>query len=113
MKTALIYRQGEQQKNSLSNFSLGTQLTACQRWCEQHKYRVGQVFTDAGKSAKSTNRPAFLAMLEYARKHKATIDAVVVYAVSRFSRSTVDHQVVRQKLTKWNIALRSATEPID
>ena len=26
MKTALIYTQGEQQKNSLSNFSLGTQL---------------------------------------------------------------------------------------
>ena len=112
MKTALIYRRVSTEEQS-DNFSLGTQLTACQRWCEQNGYRVGQVFTDAGKSAKSTNRPAFLAMLKHARKHKATIDAVLVYAVSRFSRNTLDHQVVRHRLTKWNIALRSATEPID
>ena len=110
-KTAVIYRRVSTDEQA-DNFSLSTQETACRKYCEATGLSVAQVFTDAGKSAKSTNRPAFRAMLAHCQKHRKSTDAVVVYNVTRFSRNALDHQVIKAKLAKWDIVLRSATEPI-
>ena len=110
-KTAVLYVRVST-ADQADNFSLGTQETACRKYCEANGLSVAHVFTDAGKSAKTTNRPQFLTMLEYVRKNKSKTDAVVVYNVTRFSRNALDHQVIKAKLAKWDIVLRSATEPI-
>ena len=97
----------------VSNLSLTTQLEACRHYCETHGLTVDAEFTDRGESAKTTNRPQFLAMLEHCQKNKGRIDVVVVYNVSRFSRNTHDHLGVKAQLYKCGVALRSVTEPID
>ena len=109
--TAVLYVRVSTEEQA-DNYSLRTQEDACRKYCKANDLGVAKVFEDAGASAKTTNRPQFLAMLEYVRKNKATISTVVVYAVSRFSRSTVDHQVVRQRLSRQGVTLRSVTEPI-
>lgn len=97
----------------VSNFSLDTQEAACRSYCKQNQWQVVRVFRDEGESAKSTARPQFQEMLRFCRENRETIDMVVVYSLSRFSRASLDHHVVRAQLSKHGITLRSATEPID
>ena len=111
-KAAVIYTRVST-KEQVENLSLSTQLEACRHYCATNGIDVAKEFEDAGESAKTTNRPKFLAMLEYCQKNKGLIDVVVVYNVSRFSRDTHDHLGVRAQLYKCGVALRSVTEPID
>ena len=111
-KAAVIYTRVST-KEQVENLSLSTQLEACRHYCATNGIDVAKEFEDAGESAKTTNRPKFLAMLEYCQKNKGRIDVVVVYNVSRFSRDTLDHLGVRAQLYKCGVALRSVTEPID
>ena len=111
-KAAVIYTRVSTLEQ-VSNLSLTTQLEACRHYCETHGLTVDAEFTDRGESAKTTNRPQFLTMLEHCQKNKGRIDVVVVYNVSRFSRDTHDHLGVRAQLHKCGVALRSVTEPID
>ena len=111
-KAAAIYTRVSTLEQ-VSNLSLTTQLEACRHYCETHGLTVDAEFTDRGESAKTTNRPQFLAMLEHCQKNKGRIDVVVVYNVSRFSRDTHDHLGVKAQLDKCGVALRSVTERID
>ena len=115
-KAAAIYTRVSTLEQ-VDNLSLTTQREACKDYCARHGLAVAKTFTDAGKSAKTTNRPQFLAMLEYCRKHgtsaKGPISSVVVYNITRFSRDVHDHQVVKARLSQYGVALRSVTEPID
>ena len=98
-------------KEQVQNFSLGTQEKACREHCARAGISVDRVFME-GESAKTTERTRFKEMLDYCRENKRTIDYVVVYAVSRFARSTLDHAITRAFLAKLGITLRSVTEPI-
>ena len=111
-KAAAIYTRVSTLEQ-VSNLSLTTQLEACRHYCETHGLTVDAEFTDRGESAKTTNRPQFLAMLKHCQKNKGRIDVVVVYNVSRFSRDTHDHLGVKAQLDKCGVALRSVTERID
>ena len=52
-------------KEQTQNLSLSTQLRVCQEYCAKQGWEVAEVFEDAGESAKTTDRPAFLALLEF------------------------------------------------
>lgn len=97
----------------VENLSIETQEQACRAYCTKHGYEVAHVFVDPGESAKTTNRPEFLRMLAACRAERGRIHAVVVYALTRFSRSQNDHHTIRALLAGLSIHLRSATEPID
>ena len=99
-------------KEQVNNLSLATQLDACRRYCEQHGFEVAAVFEDAGESAKTTDRPQFMRMLEYCRVHKKQIQVAVFYNLSRFCRNAFDHAYVKTLLLKLGVSLRSVTEPI-
>src|SRR4051794_17426349 len=99
-------------KEQAENFSLGSQEQRCREYCEREGFQVLEVSSEA-ESAKSLDRARFQAMPEFCLKHRKEIAAVVVYAVSRFSRQTADHLTVRLLLTRLGIELRSVTEPID
>ena len=95
------------------NLSLPTQKVACQRYCEQHGYRVVKEFVDAGESAKTTERPELQRMLDYCQGKKNKVQVLVVYNVSRFARNVEDHIALRFSLLRSEIKLRSVTEYID
>jgi DNA invertase Pin-like site-specific DNA recombinase len=95
------------------NLSLPTQEKACRDYCARHGYTIDQVFVDAGESAKTTDRPEFLRLLESCRHSRGRLHAVVVYSLTRFSRNSADHHAIASLLRGLGIALRSVTEPID
>ena len=90
---------------------MATQEASCRRVCEQRGYLVAKVFSE-GESAKTLDRAEFEAMQDYCVAHRKTVAAVVVYNVSRSSRMTEDHMLVRAFLKRLGIQLLSATEPI-
>ena len=95
----------------MQNYSFASQEKACREYCERLGASVEHVFVEEGESAKTADRPKFQEMLTYCRRNKKNVDYVVVYAVSRFARSTVDHHTTTAYLAKLGIALRSVTEP--
>jgi site-specific DNA recombinase len=99
--------------DQVKNLSLPTQETACREYAEREGYDVAEVFVDRGESAKTTDRPEFQRMLAYCRKQKGHIHAVIVYALTRFSRNNADHHAIAALLRGQGVALRSVTEPID
>lgn len=95
------------------NLSLPTQDKACREYCARQGYDVDAVFVDAGESAKTTDRPEFLRLLEHCRHGRGRLHAVVVYSLTRFSRNSADHHAIAGLLRGLGITLRSVTEPID
>ncbi len=90
--------------------SLDSQERLCKDFCIQRNTKIVKMFREEGASAKSTKREEFLKAIEYCRKNK--IDSFVVYKLDRFARNTLDHFMVRQKLTNYGTELLSVTEPI-
>jgi site-specific DNA recombinase len=111
VKTAVIYLRVSTEEQ-VDNFSLDTQEDICQKEAIKRGVEVIKVFREEGKSAKTiTGRPVLIEMLEYCRKNKKKIDAVIAYRVDRISRQTQDYLAIRKRLTECGITLISATEP--
>lgn len=69
------------------------------------------VYTDAGFSAKTANRPAFQRMLEDIEAGR--IGAVIVWKLDRFARNRLDALQAKERLRKAGVKLYSVTEPLD
>ena len=78
-----------------------TQEKYCREYCQRQGYTVDSVFIERGESARSIERPVFREMLAHCRKRKETIDAVVVYALTRFSRNSTDHYAIGDASVAW------------
>ncbi len=98
-------------QRQVENLSLATQKDACAKYCVREGIKIARYFEERGESAKTPDRPEFNEMLAYCREAK--VEVVVVYSLTRFSRQTHDHQVVRAYLSKFGVSLRSVTEPFD
>lgn len=90
--------------------SLSMQADKIRAWASLNDAELVEVFTDEGLSAKSADRPALQAALVTAKREKA---ALVVYSLSRFSRSTRDTLELVRELEKAGCELVSLTERID
>ncbi|MGI6240464.1 MAG: recombinase family protein [Candidatus Omnitrophota bacterium] len=109
---AIIYCRVSTKEQTL-NLSLPTQKKACLEYCHRNGFEPDEVFVDEGESAKTAARPEFQKMLRYCRENKGKIHYLIVYSLSRFSRNTHDHLVIRALLSNLGISLRSVTELID
>ncbi len=99
-------------EEQVENYSLATQEDICLKEAARRKMTVVETFREEGRSAKTIKgRPELIKMLEYCRKHKKEIDAVIVYRLDRISRQTADYLVIRKKLAECDIGLISASEP--
>lgn len=99
-------------EEQVENYSLNTQEEICTKEAKKRNLSINKVFREEGRSAKTiTARPILIEMLEYCRKHKRDIDAVIVYRLDRVSRQTTDYLAIRKKLSEYDIKLISATEP--
>ena len=111
LKKAVIYLRVSSEEQ-VENFSLGTQEEICRREAQNRGYEITQIFREEGKSAKTiTGRPELLNLLQYCRKNKHEVEAVIVYRLDRISRQTADYLAIRKKLFDYGISLTSATEP--
>ena len=75
-------------KEQEDGFSPETQKEHCYGWAKNHDYEVVKCFEGDYESAKSdTKRKRFNEMLRFVKDKKNKIDAVIVYNMSRFSRT--------------------------
>lgn len=110
-KNAVLYLRVSTEEQT-DNYSLGTQEDICKREATKRGLTVVEQFKEEGKSAKNMiGRPELIHMLEYCRKNRKHISAVLVYRLDRISRQTSDYLAIRKKLSECDISLISATEP--
>lgn len=108
---AVIYLRVSTEEQ-VDNFSLETQKSICIKEAVRRELKVVKTFREEGKSAKDiTGRPALVQLLEYCRKNKGNVHAVIVYRLDRLSRQTADYLAIRKKLSDNQVTLYSATEP--
>lgn len=110
-KKALIYIRVSSEEQ-VENYSLGTQEEICKRTARLKGLEVVEVFREEGRSAKNIiGRPELIRLLDYCRKNKKEINAIIVYRIDRLSRQTEDFLAIRRKLNEYGIAIISANEP--
>lgn len=95
--------------------SLDMQQKACQDFAKAQGWNLSKesIFRDEGESAKATNRPQLLAMLEFCRQQQGAVEKCIVWKLDRFARNSDDHVMIRAILRKNGVSLVSVTEPID
>jgi len=65
--------------------NLPTQERKCRKHCEHNEWSVLRVFTDAGESARTADRPQLQEMLAFCRQNKGKVTHVVVADLSRLA----------------------------
>jgi len=111
MKRAVIYTRVSTEEQ-VHRTSLESQEKSCREYCARENLDIARVFTDAGESAKTTDRPAFRELLKYCTERENRIDHVVAYRLDRLARNAHDAAVFRAMLAKYGVTVRSATEPV-
>jgi site-specific DNA recombinase len=90
--------------------SLDMQAAKVRAWVELNGAELVELVADEGISAKDTKRPGLTRAMGLARQHRA---ALVVYSLSRLSRSTRDTLDIVSSLEAAGAELVSLSEKID
>jgi DNA invertase Pin-like site-specific DNA recombinase len=110
-KNAIVYLRVSTEEQ-VDNYSLSTQEDICIKEAQRKGLTIVKTFREEGRSAKTIDgRPQLIEMLEFCRKYKKDIGAVIIYRLDRISRQTADYLAIRKKLAECEIKLISATEP--
>ncbi len=107
MKNAVIYaRYSSERQNEQS---IEGQLRKCNEYAAQNGLTVVDTYIDRAMTGTNDNRPAFQQMLSDCAK-PVPWDIVLVYAIDRFGRNSIEIAVNKQKLKKNGKTLISATQ---
>jgi site-specific DNA recombinase len=107
MENAVVYCRVSTEEQS---DSLPVQQKKCTDFSASKKFAVVHIFTDAGESARTADRPQLQAMLTYCRGNRKTIKHAVVSDLSRLARNVVDQGNLLGQLAEWGITLHSVDE---
>ena len=111
IKKALIYIRVSSDEQ-VDNYSLDTQEKICVQEAERRSIEVLQVFREEGRSAKNiSGRPILIELLNFCKKNKRMVDALIVYRLDRLSRQLQDYLAIRKTLAELGITLISTSEP--
>ena len=107
MKNAVIYaRYSSERQNEQS---IESQLRVCNEYAQCNGLTIIDSYIDKAMTGTNDNRPSFQRMLSDAEKSKAW-EIVLVYAIDRFGRNSIEIAVNKQKLKKNGKTLISATQ---
>jgi len=90
--------------------SLEMQRAKLDAWASLHDAELVAVFADEGLSGKSADRPGLVAAIAAAKRERA---ALVIYSLSRLSRSTLDTLRIAGDLERAGCDLVSLAEQLD
>lgn len=107
MKGAVIYARYSSEKQNEQ--SIEGQLRICNQYAENNGLTILDTYIDRATTGTNDNRPAFQQMLTDCSK-PVPWDIVLVYAIDRFGRNSVEIAVNKQKLKKNKKTLISATQ---
>ena len=107
---AIFYLRVSTEQQATEGVSLEAQQAKLTAWATLNDATVLGVYSDAGLSGTKDDRPGLLNAMEAATKAKAT---VVVYSLSRLSRSTAATIRLADELNRAGAELVSLSEKID
>ena len=84
-------------EEQVDNYSLETQQDICTKEAQKRGWAVTHTFREEGRSAKTIKgRTALIELLDYCRKNRKVVRAVIVYRLDRISRQTADYLAIRK-----------------
>ena len=107
---AIFYLRVSTEQQATEGVSLEAQQAKLAAWATLNDATVLGVYSDAGLSGTKDDRPGLLNAMEAATKAKATL---VVYSLSRLSRSTAATIRLADELNRAGAELVSLSEKID
>ena len=107
MKHAVIYARYSSERQTEQ--SIEGQLRKCNEYAAQNNLTIVDTYIDRAMTGTNDNRPAFQQMLSDCAK-PVVWDIVLVYAIDRFGRNSIEIAVNKQKLKKNGKTLISATQ---
>jgi site-specific DNA recombinase len=111
MKVALYVRVSTSEQ-AQEGYSISAQISLLQNYASVHGYNVYKIYQDAGISGKDIDhRPAMKGLLEDAKSKK--FSSVLVWKLSRLSRSLLDLLSIVDTFNKYDISLQSHSEKFD
>lgn len=111
MKVAL-YPRVSSNEQATEGYSIGEQIDRMKKYCEAKDWLVYKIYTDAGFSGATLERPAMQQMIKDAEAQK--FDMVLVYKLDRLSRSQKDTlYLIEDVFEKHNVGFASMTENFD
>lgn len=92
--------------------SLPFQKKELRAYCEHvlHLNNI-EIFEDAGKSGKNTDRPAYQRMMKKVRS--GSVSHILVYKIDRISRNLIDFSSMFEEFKKYDVAFISMNEQFD
>ncbi len=112
MAKAFVYCRVSTDQQAADGVSLDAQRAKAAAWCELNGYELAEVFVDSGISGKrQDNRPELQRALDAVCVTSGS--AIVVYSLSRLSRSVQDTLQIATRLEKAGADLVSLSERID
>ncbi len=112
MQRVAIYVRVSTTEQALEGYSIPAQLSLLKKYAETYKYIIYKIYQDAGISGKNIeDRPGLLQLIEDAKLEK--FDLVMIWKLSRLSRSLLDLLSVVNTLNQHKISLLSYSEHFD
>ncbi|MDB5009193.1 MAG: hypothetical protein JWP45_3586 [Mucilaginibacter sp.] len=109
-KKAVIYCRVSTKEQAEEGNSLVSQERLCREYAAKEGYEVAEVFIERGESAKTAERKELQRMLTFCTSKKDFIHAVIAYKVDRISRNIADYSLIKVRLKKFNVVIKSITE---
>ena len=110
--TAAIYTRVSTREQAEEGYSLDAQEPLLTDYCKSHRYQIYKIYSDEGLSAKDIrHRPGMTALLTDAQENR--FDLILVWKLTRFSRSLSDLTASCEMLDRLGIALVSYSEAFD
>jgi Site-specific recombinases, DNA invertase Pin homologs len=110
---AVAYARVSSKEQAEKELSIPAQLEAIRNHCKQKGWKLVHEYIDAGKSAKTDERPEFQRMIAMAKRPNRGFDAIIVHKFDRFSRNRDDHVIYKSLLKKIGVTVYSVTEQAD
>ncbi|MCL2548324.1 MAG: recombinase family protein [Symbiobacteriaceae bacterium] len=112
MQRAALYTRVSTPEQAREGYSLAAQEKVLRQYCEQHGFEVHELYSDEGISGKSLdNRHEMNRMM--ADVEKKLFDIIIVWKLTRLTRSLLDLCSICELLEDKGIALISYTESFD
>lgn len=109
----VAYARVSSKEQAEKELSIPAQLEAIRNYCKQKGWKLVHEYIDAGKSAKTDERPEFQRMVAIAKRPNKGFNAIIVHKYDRFSRNRDDHVIYKSLLKKIGVTVYSITEQAD
>ena len=110
-KKAVLYIRVSTEEQAKHGYSIQAQIDDCSNFAKKEGFDVVEIFADEGYSAKDLNRPKIQELFAFCGKKSNNIQAIIVWKLDRFSRSTEDyHGFINPFCIKNSLSLLSVIE---